>query len=68
VLGSLLLLPTDNLMLNPEVQNMFCCAALTIEILELDQVCLLWDQCYDFLNIFAEKFSKHIGGFCSNYS
>jgi hypothetical protein len=22
-----------------------------------------WNQCYDFKNIFAEKFSKNIGGF-----
>jgi hypothetical protein len=27
-----------------------------------------WDQCYDFKNIFAEKFSENIGIFCSNYS
>jgi hypothetical protein len=25
------------------------------------------DRCYDFLNIFAEKFSEKIGVFCSNY-
>jgi hypothetical protein len=25
-----------------------------------------WDRCYDFLNIFAEKFSEKIGVFCSN--
>jgi hypothetical protein len=25
------------------------------------------DQCYDFLNIFDEKFSENIGVFCSNY-
>jgi hypothetical protein len=31
---------------------------------------LIWstrDRCYDFLNIFAETFSKNIGVFCSNY-
>jgi hypothetical protein len=27
-----------------------------------------WDRCYDFENIFAEKFSENIGVFCSNYS
>jgi hypothetical protein len=27
-----------------------------------------WDQCYDFLNIFAEKFGKKIGVFCSKQS
>jgi hypothetical protein len=27
----------------------------------------LRDRCYDFLNIFDEKFSKHFGVFCSNY-
>jgi hypothetical protein len=26
-----------------------------------------WDRCYDFLNIFAEKCSKNVGGCCSNY-
>jgi hypothetical protein len=26
-----------------------------------------WDRCYDFLNIFAEKFSGKIGIFCSSY-
>jgi hypothetical protein len=26
-----------------------------------------WDRCYDFLNIFAEKFSENIDVFCSNY-
>jgi hypothetical protein len=26
-----------------------------------------WDRCYDFLNIFAEKFGKNIVIFCSNY-
>jgi hypothetical protein len=26
-----------------------------------------WDRCYDFLNIFAEKFSEKIGVFCINY-
>jgi hypothetical protein len=25
------------------------------------------DRCYDFLNIFAEKFSENIGVFYSNY-
>jgi hypothetical protein len=25
------------------------------------------DRCYDLKNIFAEKFSKNIGVFCSNY-
>jgi hypothetical protein len=25
------------------------------------------DRCYDFLNIFGEKFSENIGVFCSNY-
>jgi hypothetical protein len=27
-----------------------------------------WDRCYDFLNIFAEKFSEKIGGFDSKQS
>jgi hypothetical protein len=27
-----------------------------------------WDRCYDFLNIFAKKFSKKIGGFDSKQS
>jgi hypothetical protein len=27
-----------------------------------------WDQCYDFRNIFAEKFSKKIGVFDSKQS
>jgi hypothetical protein len=27
-----------------------------------------WDRCYDFLNIFAEKFSKKIGVFVSKQS
>jgi hypothetical protein len=27
----------------------------------------IWDRCYDFLNIFGEKFSENIGIFCSNY-
>jgi hypothetical protein len=26
-----------------------------------------WDRCYDFKNIFAEKFSKFFWVFCSNY-
>jgi hypothetical protein len=26
-----------------------------------------WDRCYDFLNIFAKKFSEKNGVFCSNY-
>jgi hypothetical protein len=26
-----------------------------------------WDRCYDFLNIFDEKFGKNFGVFCSNY-
>jgi hypothetical protein len=25
-----------------------------------------WDRCYDFVNIFAEKFSEHFCIFCSN--
>jgi hypothetical protein len=28
----------------------------------------IWDRCYGFSNIFAEKFGKNIGVFCSNYS
>jgi hypothetical protein len=27
----------------------------------------IWDRCYYFLNIFAEKFSEKIGVFCSSY-
>jgi hypothetical protein len=27
-----------------------------------------WDRCYDFLNIFAEKFSEKIGVFVSKQS
>jgi hypothetical protein len=26
-------------------------------------ICQIWDRCYDFLNIFAEKFSEKIGVF-----
>jgi hypothetical protein len=26
-----------------------------------------WDRCHDFKNILAERFSKNIGVFCSNY-
>jgi hypothetical protein len=28
----------------------------------------IWDRCYDFLNIFAEKFSEKIGVFDSKQS
>jgi hypothetical protein len=33
-----------------------------------NQFGLTWDRCYDFLNIFAEKFSEKIGVFDSKQS
>jgi hypothetical protein len=30
--------------------------------------CTYWDRCYDFLNIFAEKFSEKFGAFDSRQS
>jgi hypothetical protein len=32
------------------------------------QTSVIWDRCYDFLNIFAKKFSEKIGGFVSKQS
>jgi hypothetical protein len=50
-------------LLPPSFRN---CHLLAIEILELDQVCLHWDRCYDFLNIFAEKFSEKLAFLTQN--
>jgi hypothetical protein len=47
----------------------FCVSSNHRNLCTRTRVCLRWsrDRCYDFLNIFAEKFSANIGVFCLNY-
>jgi hypothetical protein len=33
------------------------------KVTHLAKIRTIWDRCYDFKSIFAEKFSKNIGGF-----